>query len=115
MDDQAIQSVTYTDTARLCVVYEGLPFFLIPLLVEIGMADTGSCLDHRDTGIVANEVNQRTAAAGYDQVYQSDGIQQFGCRFSVRWQQATNSRVYAMTFQHLMDDTDQCPVRVVSI
>ena len=115
MDDQAIQSVTYTDTTRLCVVYDGLPFLFVSLLVEIGMADTGSCLDYRDTGIVTNEVNQRTAATWYDQVDQSDSIQQFGCRFPVRWQQATNSRVYAMTFQHLMDDTDQCPVGVVSI
>ena len=79
MDDQAIQSVTYTDTARLCVVYDGLSFLFVSLFVEVGMADTGSCLDYRDTGIVAYEVNQRTAAAWYDQVHQSDSIQQFGC------------------------------------
>ena len=82
MDDQAIQSVTYTDTARLCVVYDGLSFLFISLLVEVGMADTGSCFDNRHAGIVAYEIDQRTAATGNDKVYQADGIQQFRCRFS---------------------------------
>ena len=66
MDDQTIQSVADADAACLGVVDDSCPFLYIPVAVEegvsifvkIGMADTGSRLNDRYAGMVADVIDQ---------------------------------------------------------
>ena len=58
MDDQTIQSVADADAACLGIVDDLAPFFFVSIFVKIDMADTGSRLNDRYAGMVADVIDQ---------------------------------------------------------
>ena len=104
MDDQAVQSVADADATCLGIVDDFASFFFVAVLVEIDVADTGSRLDNRHTGMVADKIDQRTTAPRNDKVHQANGVQQLSRRFAVGRKERTNSRIDALFCQYVMDD-----------
>ena len=58
MDDQTIQRVAAADAACLGIVDDLEPFFFVSIFVKLGIADTGSRLNDRYAGMVADVIDQ---------------------------------------------------------
>ena len=74
-DNQAIQSVAYTDPACLCIGNDRWTYAYIAIAVEERMAYAGTWLYNRYCGILAYEVYQAAAAARNYQIYIIVGMQ----------------------------------------
>ena len=75
MNQQTIQRIADTHAACLGIVDDGAPHLQIAVLIEIGVYHTGACLDDGDTGGVAHEVDELSAATGDAEIHIADGIQ----------------------------------------
>ena len=73
--EQAVQGVAHADAACLGIVDNGSSFLYISVAVEKCMAYARTGFYHRDSGILADEVDEAATAARDNQVYITVGMQ----------------------------------------
>ena len=69
MNQHAIQRIAYAHPARLGIVDNSGTFPHIPIHVKISMANSGSGLYDRNTGILTHILNQSTTATRNQQIH----------------------------------------------
>ena len=90
VDEQAIQRIAHTDTAGLGIVDDGLAHLQVAVLVEIGVHYAGTRLDDRDTGSIADKVNQLAASTGDAEIDIAHGIEHLTSSLMGGWQQGND-------------------------
>ena len=86
MNQQAIQGIANAYTTSLGVIDNHPTFFPVTILIEIGMTNTRTGLDHWNLRMITHETDQSATTTRDDQVNQTNRLQQLGCRLPIRWQ-----------------------------
>ena len=76
MNQHAIQRIAYAYPARFGIVDNSGTFPHIPIHVKISMANSGSGLYDRNTGILTHILNQSTTATRNQQIHITACLQQ---------------------------------------
>ena len=79
------------------------------------MTHTSSCLNHRDSRILTNEINQAPTSTRNKQVHPSTSIQQLGRRFVPCREQSYDIGVKITLYQYITNDFHYRPIGTISI
>ena len=104
VNNQTVEGVAHADATCLGIVDNGLTHLQVALLIEIGVDNTGSSLNHRDAGCVADEVNQSASASWYAEVYVANGIQHLASSLMGGRQEGDYIGIDPKALQHFVDE-----------
>ena len=80
MDNEAVEGIAYRDATRLSIADNLLSHLQITFLVEIGVDNPSASLNDRNTGGVADKVDEATTTTGDAEIDIAYRIEQFtGC------------------------------------
>ena len=115
VDNQTVEGVAYTDSACLRIRDYGLTLDYIPVLVEIGMADTGTCLYDRYFRILSDIVDKPSASPRDNEIHIARGIEKLRGRFPARRHHRNGVHVSAAFFETGSDEQDYRIIRTGGI
>lgn len=110
--DQAVERIAHTNTPGLGIEHDIGTFSPVTCGIEIGMANTGTRFNHRNTGVIPHIVDQTFAAARDQQINIADGTEQCSGGRTVCRQQSYRMLIHSVCLQHFPDHLHDRFIRI---